>query len=63
MCKHDDPELCEDEGSDLKIIFRLIDYINKQFLPYGACFSIIGNHELMNVEGDLDMLVLEFRDW
>ena len=52
LCSEDDPELNQDEGSDLKIIC-LFEKLHKEAIEQGgALFSILGNHELMNVEGD-----------
>lgn len=52
LCCPDDPELVEDEGNDLKImcLFDQLDQEAKQV--GGRCISILGNHELMNVDGD-----------
>ena len=52
LCRPDDPELIEDEGNDLKImcLFDQLDQEAKQV--GGRCISILGNHELMNVDGD-----------
>ena len=58
ICSDDDPELYQDEGSDLKII-SLFNKLHTQAVQYGgACISVLGNHEMMNVEGDLDMYPL-----
>lgn len=52
LCTANDPELNQDEGSDLKIIC-LFEKLHKEAIEQGgALFSILGNHELMNVEGD-----------
>jgi hypothetical protein len=52
ICVEEDSELCEDEGSDLKIIY-LFENLHKQAKKTGgALFSVFGNHELMNVDGD-----------
>ena len=52
LCIEDDSELVQDEGSDLKIMC-LFDRLNLQAQRVGgACLSVLGNHELMNVDGD-----------
>ena len=52
ICIEEDCEIVEDEGSDLKIVC-LFERLHSQALKEGgALFSIYGNHELMNVEGD-----------
>ena len=52
LCPEDDSELNQDEGSDLKIIC-LFEKLHTQAIKQGgALFSILGNHELMNVDGD-----------
>jgi hypothetical protein len=52
LCIEEDSELCDDEGSDLKIIY-LFEKLHKEAKKKGgALFSVFGNHELMNVDGD-----------
>ena len=52
LCIEEDCEIVDDEGSDLKIVC-LFERLHSQALKQGgALFSVYGNHELMNVEGD-----------
>jgi len=52
LCSEEDEDLVKDEGSDLKII-TLFENLHKEAKAKGgALFSIFGNHELMNVDGD-----------
>jgi hypothetical protein len=64
ICSDDDPDLYQDEGSDLKII-SLFNKLHQQAISQGgACLSILGNHELMNVEGDFRYVSpREFREF
>lgn len=52
LCPENDTELNQDEGSDLKIICLFEKLHGQAIKQGGALFSILGNHELMNVEGD-----------
>jgi len=64
ICSDDDPELYQDEGSDLKII-SLFNKLHAQAIQSGgACISVLGNHEMMNVEGDFRYVSpREFREF
>ena len=52
LCPENDSQLNQDEGSDLKIIMLFEKLHTEAIKVGGALFSILGNHELMNVEGD-----------
>ena len=64
ICTENDPEICDDEGSDLKIICLFNKLHTQAKKQNGACLSILGNHELMNVEGDFRYVSpKEFREF
>ena len=42
-----------DEASDIKILKYFTDLHNQAIKDGGAVYSILGNHEVMNVDGDL----------
>ena len=52
LCPSNDSEINQDEGSDLKIIYLFEKLHTEAMKAGGALFSILGNHELMNVDGD-----------
>ncbi len=59
-CRYDGINICNnpnnyenDEPNDLNILFFMTQLHNKAQKDGGAIYSLIGNHELMNVKGDL----------
>jgi len=49
----------DDEGSDIKIMEFLTDLHKKASKVGGAVFSLLGNHEILNVDGKMDYVSYE----
>lgn len=65
-CRPTDGQLCnqegttkDDEGSDIKIMEFLTNLHKQAVACGGAVYSLLGNHELMNVTGHLNYVSLE----
>jgi len=58
--KCDNPEATPyDEGSDIKILELFTDLHKKALKKGGAVYSLLGNHEIMNVDGQLNYVSYE----
>jgi len=56
----DKPEATpQDEGSDIKILELFTDLHKKAIKKGGAVYSLLGNHEIMNVDGDMNYVSYE----
>ena len=56
-----------DVAEDVKILYYLTDLHNKAEVFGGAVYSLIGNHEMLNVDGDMTYVsyenINEFKDY
>tara|TARA_B100000902_G_scaffold392599_1_gene445276 strand:+ start:2254 stop:3456 length:1203 start_codon:yes stop_codon:yes gene_type:complete len=65
-CRPDGKNTCEqpeatpqDEGSDIKILELFTDLHKKASKKGGAVYSLLGNHEIMNVNGEMNYVSYE----
>ena len=60
LTKCDDPTATpDDEGSDIIILEFMSDLHKKALESGGAVYSLLGNHEIMNVEGNMNYVSYE----
>lgn len=60
LAKCDDPTATpDDEGSDIIILEFMSDLHKKALKSKGAVYSLLGNHEIMNVEGNMNYVSYE----